>query len=81
MDFPYYYSIGLVGYDVTASDDGSFIYYRFVSPSGPESQIHRVKVRYTAKGAAYFLAHGRRVYLDDCLRKTIGMQTKRLIWW
>ena len=32
---------------------------------------HKAKVYYTAGGRAYFIANGRRIYLDECLRSNI----------
>ena len=31
-------------------------------------QYHRVKVQYTRKGAAFFVVHGYRIPLDECIR-------------
>ena len=31
-------------------------------------QYHRVKVQYTRKGSAFFMVHGYRIPLDECIR-------------
>lgn len=71
IDYPAYYSMGLVGYEVGVSKDGETAFYRYVNTTGPEPNGHRAKVRYTVNGRPYFLIRGRRIHLDECLRKNI----------
>lgn len=71
IEYPAYYSLGLVGYEVGVSNDGETALYRYVSTTGPETCGHRAKIRMTTKGRAYFLINGRRIHLDECLRKDI----------
>jgi len=65
-----YYSFGLCGYELRASEDGETIYYRWTGTSGAAPEQH-AKVRYTNKGRTYFIANGRRIHLDECLRNTV----------
>lgn len=71
IKYPAYYSLGLVGYEVGVSNDGKTAFYRYVGTTGPEPYGHRVKIRMTTKGRAYFLINGRRIHLDECLRKNV----------
>ena len=71
IEYPAYYCMGLVGYEVGVSSDGETAFYRYVSTTGPEPRGHRAKIRITTKGRPYFLINGRRIHLDDCLRKNI----------
>lgn len=66
-----YYSMGYVGYEVGVDGSGENAYYRFVGCNEPD-RIHRSKIRYTRNGDAYFLANGRRIRLNECLRKNLG---------
>ncbi len=63
-----YYSLGLCGYEVTVLDD-EHVGWRFVGTER-EQPPHCAKIRYTAKGRAYFRAGNRRIHLDECLRDT-----------
>lgn len=69
--YPFIYCMGLAGYELCPSDDGETIAYRYVSPSGGKPYEHHAKVRYTVNGRAYFLANGRRIHLDECIRKNV----------
>ena len=63
-----YFSLGLCGYEVEIQDDCETVKYQFV---GTEHQhpVQKAKVYYTQKDARpYFLANGRRIHLDQCLR-------------
>lgn len=71
IEYPAYYSLGLVGYEVGISNDGETAFYRYVGMTGPEPNGHRAKIHMTAKGKAYFLINGRRIHLDECLLKNI----------
>jgi len=61
--------MGLAGYDVTVDDAGENVMYRYVAPTGDKPVEQHAKIRYTGKSRAYFLANGRRIHLDECLRK------------
>lgn len=63
-----YYSLGLAGYEVEIDDGGERVSYQYVGPTGSKPVTQHAKVRYTAGGRAYFLANGRRIHLDECLR-------------
>lgn len=65
-----YYSMGLVGYEVTVDSDGETVRYRYHGAASVAPE-RKAKVRYTKKGRAYFLAHGHRIHLDECLRTEI----------
>ena len=71
IEYPAYYSLGLVGYEVGISSDRETAFYHYVSTTGPEPCGHRAKIRVTTKGRPYFLINGRRIHLDECLRKNI----------
>ena len=64
-----YYSLGLTGYEVEILDQGH-VAWLFVGTT-LEQIRHKAKVYYTAGGRAYFIANGRRIYLDECLRSNI----------
>lgn len=71
VNYVAYYSMGLAGYEVGVSDDGETAFYRYINPGGGKPYGQHAKIRYTSKGRAYFLANGRRIHLDQCLRKDI----------
>lgn len=68
MEYTHYYSMGLVGYELRADDDGETIRFRYMGVSGARTTEQHAKVRMTAGGRAYFLVNGRRIHLDNCLR-------------
>lgn len=63
-----YYSLGLTGYEVEINEDCESVTYQYVSPTGGKPSRQHAKVRYTAGGRPYFLANGKRIHLDNCLR-------------
>lgn len=60
------YSMGICGYVVWADADGENIWHTWVG-SNREQKAYKSKARFTASGRAYFMAHGRRIHLDQCL--------------
>lgn len=65
-----YFSMGLAGYELRVDDAGDNVFYRFFGTDAQHRE-QRAKVRFTAKGHPFFLANGRRIHLDECLRKNI----------
>lgn len=66
-----YYAIGaFTGYEITIDQDGEFVRYRYHSTASVAPK-RKAKVRFTKKGRAYFLAAGKRIHLDECLRSDI----------
>ena len=66
-----YYSLGISGYEMKIDDDGEHVIWIYVG-SNREQLTHRTKIYYTSKGRSYFIANGRRIYLDECIRTDIG---------
>lgn len=66
-----YYSMGLAGYEVEVMPDTESVRYCYISPTGAKPVQQRAKLHITAKGRVYFLANGRRVHLDECIRTDI----------
>ena len=66
-----YYS-GLNGLEIKGIEYGSddYIYCVFGAWYGGKraKRYHRVKVQYTRKGTAFFVVHGYRIPLDECIR-------------
>ena len=63
-----YYS-GLNGLEIKGIEYGVNDYVYCVSGAwGGCKAFHRVKVQYTSKGAAFFVVHGYRIPLDECIR-------------
>lgn len=62
------YSFGIAGLEIYGYEYGPndrIIYgYRY-NDRPPKEQ--RARIRYTARGRAYFLFYGRRVHLDECM--------------
>lgn len=66
-----FYSMGLCGYEVEIAEDNESVLYKFVGTE-KEHKMQKSKIRYTQKDARpYFLANGRRIHLDQCLRMGI----------
>lgn len=68
-----YYSLGISGYEMKIDDDGEHVIWLYVG-STREQITHRAKIYYTSKGRSYFIANGRRIYLDECIRTDIGKE-------
>ncbi len=66
------YASGLDGYEVGILPGGESAAWRYCPPGQQPREIRRSRIRYTAKGRAYFLAYGQRIHLDQCLRKDAG---------
>lgn len=64
-----YYSLGLTGYEVEMLDQ-DHVSWLFVG-TNREQIRHKAKVYSTAGGRSYFIANGRRIHLDECLRSDI----------
>lgn len=62
------YCMGLCGYELNIDPTGENVFFRYYAPTGGNPTKQRTKIRYTAKGRAYFLVNGRRIHLDKCLR-------------
>ena len=63
-----YYS-GLNGLEIKGIEYGIDDHVYCVSGAwGGGKSFHRVKVQYTSKGAAFFVVHGCRIPLDECIR-------------
>lgn len=65
-----YYSMGLSGLAITLEPNGENVQYELVGTDN-NSCVHRSKIYYTANGRAFFMAFGKRVHLDECLRAKI----------
>ena len=65
-----YYAMGLVGYEILEANDEQ-VTYRYIGVSSGKPAVQHAKVRHTNSGRAYFLASGRRIHLDECLRTNI----------
>ena len=62
-----YYS-GLNGLEIHGIEYGIDDYIYCVSGAwGVGKAFHRVKVQYTRKGTAFFVVHGYRIPLDECI--------------
>lgn len=64
-----YYSLGLVGYEVEVIDE-EHVYWLYVGTQREQIR-HKAKIYCTRNGRAYFIANGRRIHLDECLRTNI----------
>lgn len=64
-----YYSLGLVGYEVEVIDEEN-VYWLYVGTQREQIR-HKAKIYCTRNGRAYFIANGRRIHLDECLRTNI----------
>ena len=63
------YDSGLNGLEITGIEYGIEDHVYCVSGAwGGGKAFHRVKVQYTRKGAAFFVVHGYRIPLDECIR-------------
>ena len=63
-----YYS-GLNGLEIKGIEYGVNDYVYCVSGAwGGGKAFHRVRVQYTSKGTAFFVVHGYRIPLDECIR-------------
>lgn len=66
-----YYS-GLDGLEIKGIEYGINDYVYCVSGcwygGKAAKQYHRVKVQYTRKGSAFFVVHGYKIPLDECIR-------------
>ena len=63
-----YYS-GLNGIEIHGIEYGIEDHVYCVSGAwGGGKAFHRVKVQYTRKGKAFFVIHGYRIPLDECIR-------------
>lgn len=61
-----YYSLGLVGYEVKINDDNESVTWIYTGDN--DQKTHYAKIYYSARSRPYFIARGRRIYLDECLR-------------
>lgn len=70
-----YYS-GFSGLEIHYIEYGIDDYVYFVAGAwGARSKqtFHRAKIRYTSSGNAYFLFHGYRVPLNECIRMGVSV--------
>lgn len=63
-----YYSMGLCGYEVSVNDDCESVTYRFVGTEKEHPYQHAKVYWPKTKDRPYFLANGRRIHLDECMR-------------
>lgn len=66
------HSMGLVGIEIYDIEHGfdEYVYWIYTGDTVPI--YHRSKVYINVSGESYFLAFGRRVYLNDCLRVDVA---------
>jgi hypothetical protein len=65
-----FYSMGLVGYEIHKIENEAgeeYVTWLYVGTQR-EQRARKSKVQYTAKGRAFFIAHGKRIHLDECMR-------------
>lgn len=65
-----YYS-GFSGFEIHGFEYGVDDYIIGVSGAWADSssrKYHKLKIRYDSKGNGYFMLHGYRCYLNDCIR-------------
>ena len=67
-----YYSLGLVGYEVKVNKDNESVTWIYTGDN--DQKTHHVKIYFTAWSRPYFIANGRRIYLDECIRIDIGKE-------
>ena len=67
-----YYSLGLVGYEVKVNDDNESVTWIYTGDN--DQKTHRAKIYFGASDRSYFIANGRRIYLDECIRTDIGKE-------
>lgn len=67
-----YYSLGLVGYEVKVNDDNESVTWIYTGDN--DQKTHHAKIYFGASNRPYFIARGRRIYLDECLRYDIGKE-------
>lgn len=67
-----YYSLGLVGYEVKINEDNESVTWIYTGDN--DQKTHHAKVYFTAWSRPYFIANGRRIYLDECIRNDIGKE-------
>ena len=66
-----YYS-GLNGLEIKGIEYGIEDHVYCVSGAwGGGKAFHRVKVQYTRKGAVFFVVHGYRIPLDECIKMEV----------
>ena len=64
------YAMGLAGYEIELDARGENVTYRYVAPNLRDKEKH-AKIQSTKRGRAYFVANGKRIHLDECLRTNI----------
>ena len=62
-----YYS-GLNGLEIHGIEDHVYCVSGAWYGGKRAKRYHRVKVQYTLKGSAFFVVHGYRIPLDECIR-------------
>lgn len=67
-----YYSLGLVGYEVKVNEDNESVTWIYTGDNNQKT--HHAKIYFTAWSRPYFIANGRRIYLDECIRTDIGRE-------
>lgn len=61
-----YYSLGLVGYEMKVNDDCESVTWLYTGDN--DQKTHHAKIYCGKGGEFYFIANGRRIYLNECLR-------------
>lgn len=67
-----YYSLGLVGYEIKVNEDNESVTWVYTGDNNQKT--HHAKIYFTACSRSYFIANGRRIYLDECIRTDIGKE-------
>ena len=67
-----YYSLGLVGYEIKVNEDNESVTWIYTGDN--DQKTHHAKIYFTAWNRSYFIANGRRIYLDECIRTDIGKE-------
>ena len=67
-----YYSLGLVGYEIKVNEDNESVTWIYTGDN--DQKTHHAKIYFTVWSRPYFIANGRRIYLDECIRTNIGKE-------
>ena len=67
-----YYSLGLVGYEIKVNEDNESVTWIYTGDN--DQKTHHAKIYFTVWSRSYFIANGRRIYLDECIRTDIGKE-------
>lgn len=67
-EYQYIHSLGLCGYLIRIENNNESVSYCWFSPISKKSYDQHAKVRYSKNNEPYFLANGRRIYLNQCVR-------------